>query len=82
MKLAAISGVHGVYSDADIKKVVARALKERARIEKGEKRPPAKVEEKKETAAPKKPPMKAPSAKKLSLKAKSAALSKKAAAKA
>ena len=81
MKLAAISGVHGVYSDADIKKVVARALKERARLEKEKKHPPAKADAKKEIAAPKKPPVKAPPAKKPPLKGKPSAPSKKAAVK-
>lgn len=40
MKLAAISGVNGVYSDQDIKKVVALALKERARLKKEEENQP------------------------------------------
>jgi predicted amino acid dehydrogenase len=42
MKLAAISGVNGVYSDQDIKKVVALALKARAKGEKAEEKPPLK----------------------------------------
>jgi predicted amino acid dehydrogenase len=43
MKLAAISGVNGVYSDADIRKVVKLALKERARIKAGRPKPVEKV---------------------------------------
>jgi predicted amino acid dehydrogenase len=42
MKLAAISGVHGVYSDQDIKKVVKLALKERAKGKKDKQKPPLK----------------------------------------
>ena len=42
MKLAAISGVNGVYSDQDIKKVVALALKARAKGKKAEEKPPLK----------------------------------------
>jgi len=54
MKLAAISGVNGVYSDQDIKKVVALALKERARWKKEEeKQPLKKVAEKKDAPAKK-----------------------------
>ena len=42
MKLAAISGVNGVYSDQDIKKVVTLALKARAKWKKAEEKPPLK----------------------------------------
>jgi predicted amino acid dehydrogenase len=42
MKLAAISGVNGVYSDQDIKKVVTLALKARAKGKKAEENPPLK----------------------------------------
>ena len=54
MKLAAISGVNGVYSDQDIKKVVALALKERARWKKEEVNQPLKKVAAKKTAPAKK----------------------------
>jgi len=54
MKLAAISGVHGVYSDQDIKKVVKLALKERAKGKKDKQKATLKKVEKKEAAQTKK----------------------------
>jgi hypothetical protein len=54
MKLAAISGVNGVYSDQDIKKVVKLALKERAKGKKGTAKPPLKKVAKKSAAPLKK----------------------------
>ncbi|HWR68816.1 MAG TPA: dehydrogenase [Desulfomonilia bacterium] len=54
MKLAAISGVNGVYSDQDIRKVVKLALKERAKGKKGTAKPPLKKVVKKGAAPLKK----------------------------
>jgi predicted amino acid dehydrogenase len=62
MKLAAISGVNGVYSDQDIKKVVKLALKARAKGKKAEKKPPLKKVAKKGAAPAKKPSSKAKAA--------------------
>jgi predicted amino acid dehydrogenase len=59
MRLAAISGVNGVYSDQDIKKVVALALKARAKGEKAEEKPPLKKVATKGVAPAKKPSGKA-----------------------
>jgi len=63
MRLAAISGVNGVFSDEDIAKVVARAKKARLTWKDGAatKTPTAKTAAKK--AAPKAPAKKAPVAK-------------------
>jgi predicted amino acid dehydrogenase len=74
MKLAAISGVNGVYSDQDIKKVVALALKARAKGEKAEKKPPLKKVVAKDAAPAKKPSGKAKAiANKTAMKGKTAA---------
>ncbi len=62
MKLAAISGVNGVYSDKDIKKIVTLALKARAKGKKAEKKQPLKKVAKKGAAPAKKPSSKAKAA--------------------
>jgi predicted amino acid dehydrogenase len=74
MKLAAISGVNGVYSDQDIKKVVKLALKARAKWGKAEGKPPLKKGATKRAAPAKKPSSKAKAvAKKAAVKGKPAA---------
>jgi len=74
MRLAAISGVNGVYSDQDIKKIVALALKARAKGEKAEEKPPLKKVATKGAAPAKKPSGKAKAiAKKSAVKGKPAA---------
>jgi hypothetical protein len=54
MKLAAISGVNGVYSDQDIKKVVTLALKARAKWKKAEEKSPLKKDSTKGATSPNK----------------------------
>jgi predicted amino acid dehydrogenase len=74
MKLAAISGVNGVYSDQDIKKIVTLALKARAKGKKAEGKPPLKKVATKRAAPAKKPSGKAKAiAKKAAVKGKPAA---------
>jgi Mg-chelatase subunit ChlI len=59
MKLAAISGINGVYSDQDIKKVVTLALKARAKGKKAEEKQPSTKVATKRAAPAKKPSGKA-----------------------
>jgi predicted amino acid dehydrogenase len=59
MKLASISGVNGVYSDQDIKKVVTLALKARAKGKKSKGKPPVKKVATKGATPAKKSPSKA-----------------------
>jgi hypothetical protein len=59
MRLAAISGVNGVYTDADIKNVVKLALEARAKTEKEKQKVLKKKVAKKDIGAVKKPVRKA-----------------------